>query len=79
VLKALHVQQRFAFLAEAVQEMDADALHRSFGRWLADVRPSDLESPTQAPGMIRSDGVLLPEPELVADKQIDAAGRAIVL
>ncbi len=79
VLKALHVQQRFAFLAEAVQEMDADALHRSFGQWLSDVRPADLDSPTQAPGMIRSDGVVLAAPELVPDKQVDAQGRAVVL
>jgi hypothetical protein len=79
VLKALHVQQRFAFFAEAVQEMDADALHRSFGQWLADVRPSDLDSPTQAPGVIRSDGVLLPSPDLIPDKQVDAAGKAVLL
>ncbi len=79
VLKALHVQQRFAFFAEAVQEMDPAALHRSFGRWLEDVRPADLESPTQAPGVIRSDGVMLPSPDLTPDKQVDAAGKAVLL
>jgi hypothetical protein len=79
VLKALHVQQRFAFFAEAVQEMDADALHRSFGQWLRDVRPEDLDGPAQAPGVIRSDGVLLPEPDLTPDKQVDAAGKAVML
>ena len=79
VLKALHVQQRFAFFAEAVQEMDTDALHNSFGQWLADVRPEDLDSPTQAPGVIRSDGVELATPELIADKQVDAQGKAVVL
>ena len=79
VLKALHVQQRFAFFAEAVQGMDADALHASFGQWLSGVRPADPESPTQAPGVIRSDGVQLEMPELVADKQVDAEGKAVVL
>jgi hypothetical protein len=79
VLKALHVQQRFAFFAEAVQEMDPQALHNSFGQWLGDVRPADLDSPTQAPGVIRSDGVMLAAPEMVADKQVDAKGKAVVL
>ncbi|TPE62470.1 hypothetical protein FJQ54_06115 [Sandaracinobacter neustonicus] len=79
VLKALHVQQRFAFFAEAVQGMEADALHNSFGQWLAGVRPADVESPTQAPGVIRSDGVQLERPELVTDKQVDAQGKAMTL
>lgn len=79
ILKALHVQQRFAFFAEAVQEMDADALHNSFGQWLADVRPADLDSPTQMPGVIRSDGVMLAAPDMVADKQVDSAGKAVLL
>jgi len=68
ILKALHVQQRFGFFAEAVQGMDADALHASFARYLADVRPADLESPTQAPGVIRSDGVMLLEHEIRAPR-----------
>jgi hypothetical protein len=79
VLKALHVQQRFGFFAEAVQEMDEAARFASFGQWLADVRPQDLESPTQAPGVIRSDGVQLVTPLLVPDKQVDAEGKAVVL
>ena len=79
VLKALHVQQRFAFFAEAVQGMDADALHSSFGQWLQTVRPGDLDSPTQAPGVIRSDGVQLEMPDMVADKQVDSQGKAMVL
>ncbi|PZU45519.1 MAG: hypothetical protein DI568_13570 [Sphingomonas sp.] len=79
VLKALHVQQRFAFFAEAVQGMDADALHASFGQWVSGVRPADLDSPTQAPGVIRSDGVQLETPELVTDKLVDSQGKAMAL
>ena len=59
VLKSLHVQQKFGFFAEAVQGMDDAALHLSFAKFLADTRPADIESPTQAPGVIRSDGVML--------------------
>jgi hypothetical protein len=70
VLKALHVQQRFAFFAEAVQGMDADALHHSFGQFLADVRPEDVSGPTQAPGVIRSDGVQLVEHKAVGPKRV---------
>ena len=79
VLKALHVQQRFAFFAEAVQGMDADALHASFGQWVSGVRPADLDSPTQAPGVIRSDGVQLETPELVTDKLVDSQGKTMAL
>ena len=31
---------------------------------VADTRPADLESPTQSPGVIRSDGVMLLEHEI---------------
>lgn len=64
VLKGLHVQQRFAFFAEAVQGVDDAALHASFGQFLRDVRPGDLESPTQVPGVIRSDGVMLVQQDI---------------
>ncbi|MGL6044131.1 MAG: hypothetical protein ACRC1J_09420, partial [Sandaracinobacteroides sp.] len=70
VLKALHVQQRFAAFAERAQGMDPAALHRSFGAFLADVRPDDLQSPTQAPGVIRSDGVKLVEHKAVQAKRV---------
>jgi hypothetical protein len=70
VLKALHVQQRFGFLAEAVQGMAPQALHRSFGDWLAEVRPSDVAGPTQPPGVIRSDGVMPLGRNYVSDKQV---------
>ncbi|MGQ5702415.1 hypothetical protein ACUJ46_10235 [Sandaracinobacteroides sp. A072] len=64
ILKALHVQQRFAFFAEVVQGMDDRALHASFGSFLATVRPADAAAPTQPPGVIRSDGVDLVSPEI---------------
>lgn len=70
VLKSLHVQQRFAFFAEAVQGMEPDALNRSFAQFLADVRPEDLTSPTQVPGVIRSDGVELVEHKAVQPKRV---------
>ncbi len=69
VLKSLHVQQRFAFFAETVQGMAPEALHRSFGQFLTDVRPEDLASPTQVPGVIRSDGVQLLEHKAVTPKR----------
>ncbi|MFN3590744.1 MAG: hypothetical protein ACK4TG_00985 [Thermaurantiacus sp.] len=61
VLKALHVQQQFARFAEEAQGLSAGELHARFGAFLADVRPSDIASPTQPPGVIRSDGVPLVE------------------
>lgn len=57
VLKALHVQQRFAFFAEAMQGLDPAARFASFAAFASDVRPSDVQAPTQPPGVIRSDGV----------------------
>ena len=59
VLKALHVQQRFALLAAELQGADASAVHARFGDFLRQVRPADPAGPTQAPGVIRSDGVPL--------------------
>jgi hypothetical protein len=61
VLKALHVQQRFARFAGEAQGLSPDALHARFGAFLADVQPSDIAAPTQPPGVIRSDGVPLVE------------------
>ena len=52
VLKSLHVQQRFAIFAGKAQGLEPAALHSAFGKFLADVRPEDLESPTQAPGAV---------------------------
>ena len=70
VLKSLHVQQRFALFAGRVQGMESADLHAAFGRFLADVRPEDLTSPTQAPGVIRSDGVDLVEHKAVGAKRV---------
>lgn len=70
VLKSLHVQQRFALFAGKVQGLEGDALHAAFGKFLADVRPEDLESPTQAPGVIRSDGIDLVEHKAVGAKRV---------
>lgn len=70
VLKSLHVQQRFALFAEKVQGLEPADLHAAFGRFLADVRPEDLESPTQAPGVIRSDGIDLVEHKAVGPKRV---------
>ena len=67
VLKALHVQQRFGFFAESVQGQDAQALHNSFAAFLQMVQPADVAHPTQPPGVIRSDGVMLARREVPDD------------
>ncbi|WP_448579875.1 hypothetical protein [Thermaurantiacus sp.] len=64
VLKSLYLQQRFVQFAESVQGADSAALYRAFGDFLAATRPGDLsEHVSQPPGVVRSDGVALPEPE----------------
>lgn len=68
VLKALHVQQRFAFFAEAVQGYSPDSVYDSFGQFLRDVRPSDISHSTQPPGVIRSDGVAL-APQVITENR----------
>lgn len=65
VLKALHLQQRFARFAEAHQLDEPQALHAAFAGFLAETRPHDPE-PTQPPGVVRSDGVALGAPPLAA-------------
>lgn len=69
VLKALHVQQRFAGLAAQLQGADAVTLHQRFGQFLREVRPGDTSAPTQPPGVIRSDGVPLVAHRPVAARQ----------
>ncbi|PKP63312.1 MAG: hypothetical protein CVT86_05560, partial [Alphaproteobacteria bacterium HGW-Alphaproteobacteria-8] len=54
VLKALHVQQRFADFAAAHQDAEPDALHKAFGAFLADCKPEDATGPTQPPGVVRA-------------------------
>lgn len=70
VLKALHVQQRFALLAGDLQGLDAAQVHARFGAFLAAVRPDDTSAPTQRPGVIRSDGVQLVQHLTVTPKRV---------
>jgi hypothetical protein len=72
VLKALHVQQRFALLAAELQGADNATVHTRFGQFLRQVSPDDIAEPTQAPGVIRSDGVPLVAHERVVQKAIVA-------
>ncbi len=57
VLKALHVQQWFALFVEQAQLMTPAERHAAFGRFLATLRPADVEAPTQKPGVVRSDWI----------------------
>ena len=70
VLKALHVQQKFALLAGDLQGLGAAEVHARFGAFLADVRPDDTSTPTQPPGVIRSDGVRLVQHLAVTPKRV---------
>lgn len=70
VLKALHVQQRFALLAAELQGAAPALVHARFGEFLAQVRPDDTTSPTQPPGVIRSDGIGLVIHKPVTAKQV---------
>ena len=70
VLKALHVQQKFALLAADLQGVDAVEVHARFGAFLAEVRPDDTSAPTQRPGVIRSDGVRLVQHLVVTPKRV---------
>ena len=54
MLKALYLQQKFVRFALDNQGADPQQLHASFGRFIAEQRPSDLQHPTQAPGVVRS-------------------------
>lgn len=54
VLKALYLQQAFARFAADNQGAEPGALQAAFAQFLADVRPNDLDAPTQPPGVIRS-------------------------
>jgi hypothetical protein len=54
VLKALYLQQAFARFAADNQGAAPGQLQAAFARFLAEVRPDDLDGPTQPPGVIRS-------------------------
>jgi hypothetical protein len=57
VLKALYLQQNFIRFAVETQGADNPTLHRKFGEFLALHAPSNLESPTQERGVIKSEWV----------------------
>ena len=52
VLKSLHVQREFTRFAIANQVSAPADLHSAFGRFIEEVRPSDLEGPTQKAGVV---------------------------
>jgi hypothetical protein len=54
VLKALYLQQAFARFAADNQGAAPGELQAAFARFVAQVRPNDLDAPTQSPGVIRS-------------------------
>lgn len=54
VLKGLYLQQRLVAFAIAHQESAPDELHRAFGEFIAHVQPNDVESPTQARGVLKA-------------------------
>ncbi len=68
VLKALHLQQHFALLVAELQGADEATVHRRFAEFLRQLQPDNLAAPTQAPGVIRSDGVALVTHQQVAAK-----------
>jgi len=54
VLKSLYLREQLTRFAIEHQGVDAKALYDAFGRFLQDVRPDDLDGPTQPPGVLRS-------------------------
>lgn len=52
VLKALHLQHRFTDLVTDIQGRPDAELHRAFGEFLRQQRPTDLAGPTQPRGVI---------------------------
>jgi hypothetical protein len=52
VLKSLHVQREFTRFAVSHQGASPEDLHAAFGRFAADVRPADVEGPTQPAGVV---------------------------
>ncbi len=53
VLKSLYLQRQFADFVADTQGLDAGALHRRFGEFLASHRPEDTREPSQAPGVVQ--------------------------
>jgi len=55
VLKSLYLQQNFSDFAVDQQGKTPAALHKAFGKFLADHKPEQKMSPTQNPGVISID------------------------
>jgi hypothetical protein len=53
-LKGLYLQQRLVDFAILHQQSEADDLHRAFGDFIRHVQPGDVESPTQARGVLKA-------------------------
>jgi hypothetical protein len=54
VLKGLYLRQKLTDFAIDQQGAAPEALHAAFGDFLRQVRPANLDGPTQAPGVLRS-------------------------
>jgi hypothetical protein len=54
VLKGLYLQQRLVEFAISHQFSEPEQLHRAFGDFLGQVRPDDLNRPTQSRGVLKS-------------------------
>lgn len=54
VLKGLFLQQRLVDFAIAHQEDEPDELYSAFGQFIGKVQPDDVESPTQARGVLKA-------------------------
>jgi hypothetical protein len=52
VLKSLHVQREFTRFAIANQVAEPDDLHAAFGRFIDEVKPANVEGPTQKAGVV---------------------------
>lgn len=52
VLKGLFLQQHFTRFAIAQQGASPEALHAAFGEFLNEVRPENVDRPTQPPGVL---------------------------
>ncbi|HYJ31306.1 MAG TPA: hypothetical protein VEW25_13320 [Allosphingosinicella sp.] len=54
VLKSAYLQQHFVRFAIAQQGASPEALHAAFGRFLDEMKPADVDGPTQAAGVVKS-------------------------
>jgi len=54
VLKGLYLRQMLTRFAIENQGAEPQALYDAFGKFLGEVRPGDVDGPTQVPGVLRS-------------------------